>query len=163
MSTGEELWIYHDTVSPLSYSSAPHGSCHTLIGQKNRLNMVRLAFLLTKLRGVWARCRWTPLHSTVCVHVCKYAFMRACSPPGDVEGNVIPNRTWCQLEVRASDVTEGFAVVLVLMECWMFLFTYRPYFPGVSCLKEFPLTTLCVAQKPQDVCVCVWLLVCLNV
>lgn len=68
MSAGEELWIYHDTVSPLSYSSAPHGSCHTLKGQKNRLNMVRLAFLLTKLRGVWARCRWTPLNGGVCVH-----------------------------------------------------------------------------------------------
>lgn len=44
----------------LQFLFSPHGSCHTLKGQKNRLNMVRLAFLLAKLRGVWTRCTWTP-------------------------------------------------------------------------------------------------------
>ena len=67
-------------------------------------------------------------------------------------GNAIPNRTWCQFEVGAS---EGFAAVLVFVECQMFLFTYRQYFYWVSCLKEFPQKPLCIAQKPQVVCVCV--------
>ena len=75
MSTGEELWIYHDAVSPLSYSSAPHGSCHTLKGQKSRLNTVRLAFLLTKLRGVGARCRWTQMALCVYMSVTESVFL----------------------------------------------------------------------------------------
>ena len=126
MSAGEGLWIYHDTVSLLSFSWAPHGSCHTLKGQKNRLNTVRLAFLLTKLRGVWARCRWTRVVQCLYVCVCAWAWQHLCarSFPGDVEGNMIPHRTWCQLEVsKSSNVTEGFAAVSVLVECWMFLFT----------------------------------------
>lgn len=161
MSTGEELCIYHDTVSPLSYSSAPHGSCHTLKGQENRLNMVRLAFLLAKLRGVWARCRWAQLKGAECVSVCVCV---GC-PPGDGERNVIPNRTWCQLEAFFFSLCQCDGGVLLLrrfswnVECFSSLL--RPYFHEVSCSKEFPPKTLCVTQKPQGL-VCMWLLVCLN-
>lgn len=35
----------------------------------------------------------------------------------------------------------------------MFLFTYCSYYSSVSCSKEFPLQSLCVAQKPQILCV----------
>lgn len=87
MSAGEELWIYHDTVSPLSYSSSPHGSCH----QKNRLNMERLAFLLSsEVSGpgadglLWTvQCAWVRVYMRACVYMS--VTVCACSPPGDLE------------------------------------------------------------------------------
>lgn len=85
------------TLSPLSYTTAPHGSCHTLKGQRTRLNTVRLAFLLTKLGGVWARCRWTPLERC---SVCAWAWLSA---PALLQvtcgGDATPYRTRCQSEV----------------------------------------------------------------
>lgn len=72
--------------SPQLLLGAPHGSCHTLKGQENRLNMVRLAFLPTKLRGVWARCRWTCecmcLYMSVTASVC-LVFSRWCGGERD--------------------------------------------------------------------------------
>lgn len=115
MPAGEELGIYHDTVSPLGYSSAPHGSCHTLKGQKNRLNMVGLAFLLTKLRGVWGQVQMDSLERC---GVCTRAWLPVPLLQVMWKGNTIAKRTWCQFEVRGSDVTEGFAVVLLLGECF---------------------------------------------
>lgn len=152
MPAGEELWIYHDTVSPLSYSSAPHGSCHTLKGQKNRLNMVRLAFLLGKLRGVWARCRWTLSSGAVCVYMSVTA---GASLPGDVKGE---HDSWQEM---MSVWSQRFRCDGGVCRCagsrGMFLFNYPLYFHLVSCSKEFPLKTFCMSPKPQDLYVYVWL------
>lgn len=154
MSTRKELCIYHDIVSPLSYASAPSwilSHSERPEEQTKHGDMVRLAFLLTKLRGVWARCRWT-----VCL----------CSPPGDVKGNVIANRTWCQLEIRVSVWRRGLPLCWFSwnVECFssltVLIFTGFHVKKGIS--PENPLRNTATTRL-ECVCLSACLCVCVTV
>lgn len=83
--------------------------------QRNRLNMVRLAFLLSSEVSGPGADELLPAVRRVCV--CTQAWL-CVHAPLQVMWNVIANRTWCQFDVRALSATEGFAGGLVLVECF---------------------------------------------
>lgn len=126
----------------------------TLKEQKNRLNMVRLAFLLSsEVSGPGAD---ELLSAVLCVCVCTQAWL-CVHAPLQVMWNLIANRTWCQFEVRAFSAAEGFAGGLVLVECFSSLIAC--ICSGFHVQRNFPLKPSVFQENHkilcESVCVCV--------
>lgn len=151
MSAAEELWIYHDAASGLSSSSPTHGSCHTWKVRRNRLNMVRLATLVsTRESGPGA---FGLMSTDVRACVCEYASTR--SLPGDVERDneqdmmSVPIQR-VNLRVHQCPGSRG----MFLFHVFFLRFVFKGISPQIPpcCTKtaRFSMCLVCVCVKERE-------------